>query len=83
MSTNESQFVLEHGVLFTKNYSLTEFAKIANEFHFNHKLSQSLESLFIVLFTLIDLLIKSNIPKLYINQSNSPQISFQIYETRL
>lgn len=53
MSTNESQFVLEHGVLFTKNYSLTEFAKIANEFHFNHKLSQSLESLFIVLFTLI------------------------------
>lgn len=55
MSTNGTldKVALLHGVLFTKNYSLTEFTKIAKEYDFNHKLSPSMESLFIVLFSLI------------------------------
>lgn len=48
-----NDFVLEHGVLFTENYTLAEFTKIANEYDFNHKLDKWMEFLFVLLFAII------------------------------
>ncbi|XP_061171115.1 neuropeptide Y receptor type 5-like [Saccostrea echinata] len=55
MSRNNTleHFVLEHGILYTGNYTLAEFKIITNEYAFTHKLSHSMEFLFVFLFSTI------------------------------